>query len=108
MTELNGAHEEKAYCPLWNKHREQIISAIIKVDTMHDGMVEMVKHTHHLQALSDIRDTLIGAATGKDHVPTKVFLIVLAALGTVIVGLVFILIFLLTGEVAGWIEHLHR
>lgn len=106
MTSTNG--HGGSYCPLWERHREQIISAIVKVDTMHDGMIEMVKNTQHLQALSDIRDSLLSAATGRDHVPTKVLLVVLGTLGAVIVGLVFVIVFLLTGEAMGWINALHR
>lgn len=105
MTTLNGT--PRGHCPLWEKHREQIISAIVKVDTMHDGMVKMVENLQHLKALSDIRDNLLDSATGRDHVPTKVLLIVLGTLGAVIVGLVFVLVFLLTGEAMGWINALH-
>lgn len=106
MSTENGAPQYWR-CPLYDKHREQIISAIVKVDTMHDGMLELVKHTQHLQALSEIRDNLISAATGKDHVPAKILLIILATLGAVIVGLVFVIVFLLTGEAMGWINALH-
>lgn len=105
----NGHQPDLPHCPLfveWAKHKEQTLSAFAKLEALHDGMDEVIANTRHLAALTDIRDTLLSAATGRDHIPIKVFLVVLGSLGSVIVGLVFVIVFLLTGEAAGWINPL--
>lgn len=98
-------------CPFladWLQHKERAMGALEKLKALHDGMDEVIKNTRHLSALSDIRDTLLSAATGRDHIPMKVLLVVLGTLGAVIMGLVFVIVFLLTGEAQGWIKLLHR
>jgi hypothetical protein len=99
------------HCPIWEEWRAYMARAdraFIQVNTMHGGINDVVENTKHLRALSDIRDRILDSATGRDHIPTKVVLVVLATFGTVILGLTFTIVFLLTGEATGWINALHR
>lgn len=89
-------------------YRDRAVSALSKVEALHEGMGELRENTRHLSALSEMKDVLLNSAIGKDHVPLRVFLIVLSSLCVVILGLVFILVFLLTGETTGWVNLFHR
>lgn len=108
MTDLNGVHKN---CPVWDEwkqHRDRALVALNRVENMDQAMQKLADSLQHLSALTDIRDTLLSAATGRDHIPLKAALVVLGVLCSVILGLVFVLVFLLTGEAAGWINSLHR
>lgn len=65
-------------------------------------------HLSKLDALEDIKDRLLDSATGKDHLDKTVAILLFKILGIVIIGLLFCLVFLLTGESFGIIGALNR
>jgi len=58
--------------------------------------------------MKDIKNQLLDAATGKGYLSTKDARFVFKVLGTVIIGLVVVIVFLLTGETTGIIGGLHK
>lgn len=98
-------------CPLadnWQYYRAQLSEATSRVDKIDHGMNSIATHAHHLESLTEIKDRLLDAATGGNHVPLKVFLMVISVMTVIIAGLIFTIVFLLTGEAAGWIGALNR
>ena len=71
-------------------------------------MLQYAKHLEKLDALVDIKDHLLAAATGKGYMDIKTANLVFKILGLVIVGLIAVILFLLTGSHAGIIGELHR
>lgn len=90
---------------------------VSRVDDMHRAITEMREYLPHLEKLEDmqrsdqaklqalqtiattnveIRDRLLGAATGKDHLETKTAVLLFKILGIVIIGLLTALVFFLT------------
>lgn len=72
-----------------------------KIDRTHDAMLQIVPHIQHLSkldTLEDIRDTLLEAATGRNHIDANMATLVFKILGAVILTLLFVLLFLLTGQ----------
>lgn len=74
-------------------------------------IMDLAKNLRHLEALPEIKTTLLNAATGKRHIDIETFDKVLSSMrwmyGIVIAALVFIIVFLMTGERLGLI-HLFR
>jgi len=113
MSKVNG---EDTICKVyhqWDEHREDFILVRNKVDTMHEALTNLKEHTQHLEkldsisiAIVDMRDTLIGAATGRDQLPLTVGMTVIKTLTLVIMGLVFVIGSLLVGEHFGIIREL--
>ena len=102
---------QKTHCPFWEEwreHKNRALDTVGRVEAIEATLVEVAKNLNHLSTLPAILDRLVESATGRDHVPTKVVLVIVGCLGSVIVGLVFCVVFLLTGETAGWINSLHR
>ncbi len=91
-------------CPLaedWEKHRSDFEKMTGKVSETHIIMNQILSHTQHLSkldALEDIRDSLISKATGRDQLDTKTAMIMFKILGAVIATLLLTLLFLLTGQ----------
>ncbi len=116
----------KGFCPLEGKDNKELVDAIEKVNETHQLLSALVQHTSHLQVISklneesrayliniarsndEIRTYLMGAATSKNHVPLEVMTRVVKMEGFIILGLMFIIVFLLTGAHAGWINALHQ
>lgn len=100
-------------CPLaedWEKHREDFEKMTSKVSETHVLMTQIMTHTQHLSkldALEDIRDTLINKATGRDQLDTKTALIMFKILGAVIVTLLLTILFLLTGQSLNFFKLFH-
>lgn len=65
--------------------------------------VALSKIAAHLKILSE---HLVNSATGKDHIPTKTATLIFKILGFVIVALVLMIIFLLTGDHFSLLPHL--
>lgn len=84
---------------------------IRKLEEIHVYTKEILTYARHLEkldALSDIRDHLISVATGKDHIQSKIAIMLFKILGAVILCLIGIIVFLLVGEQWGLIGALHR
>lgn len=127
---ING----RATCPVgedWEEHRVNAQEAMERIATMHDAMTKLLVHTKHLDKLdklekletiasgvTEMRDKFIEVIIGKNQIPSDSFdkmlkeinqtrVTTFKSMFIVIVGLVGILIFLLTGESLNWIKLLH-
>lgn len=88
----------------WKTIREKI------VDT-HATSVTLGKYLPHLEkldALEDIKNHLMEAATGKNQLDIKVATLIFKILGIAIFALLVVIVFLLTGEAWGILGVLHR
>lgn len=91
-------------CPLagdWERRKDQYEKTVIQIQETHQVMNQILKHAQHLtklDALEDIRDSLLSSATGRDHIETKAVILVFKILGLVIFSLLLTLLFLLTGQ----------
>lgn len=108
MHENNGHHTHCPFWEEWKEHKSRALDTVGRVEAIEATLVRVAENLNHLSTLPAILDRLVESATGRDHVPTRVFLVVLATMGSVILGLVFVVVFLLTGESLGWINTLHR
>ncbi len=116
----NG-HLNGAACPLhtngfWDEHQDKFLKVLTQSDdmyTMLQALVDNSKHWEHLKDLSEIKGSLLSFAVGRDQIPTKTVDSLLEQLnknfrnsvylsGTVIIGLLIVIVFLLTGEHLGW------
>lgn len=86
-----------------------------KISETHSTMQQLIEHTQHLAKLdtiavsiNDMKNGLMNSATGRDQIPTKTAHLIFKLLGAVIIGLVVILVFLLTGHEFGIIGTLHQ
>lgn len=88
----------------WEEHRKEAKDAIYKVDEMSTNMGLIIEHTQHLKKLDKldiIAESLLNAATGKDQMPTKTAHLIFKMFGVVMLGLIFVIVFLLTGQKLG-------
>jgi hypothetical protein len=102
--------EETFGCQIKEHHLAQLSEA-------NDYSKKILEHTQHLKnleklnILEDIKDHLMEAATGKNHIETKValkiFLVSATIFGGILASFVAIIAFLLTGSHAGYIPALH-
>lgn len=120
--------EKKGLCidyKEWTEHRRELQDTARKVDDMRATLNKTLGHMEHLvkldviaEAITEMKNTLIEAVVGKDHVPTKTHDIMFSQLAkansfnykilsAVIIGLLGIIVFLLTGQTAGLIPPLH-
>lgn len=102
-----GPAEETKLCPMSQEWQD----VRYKVTEIHSAVMKQTAYLSHLEkldALADIKTHLLGAATGRDHIPTKVAVTVIKILGLVIVALLAVILFLLTGEHFGLLGALHR
>jgi len=60
-------------------------------------IADSAHHLSKLDILVDIRDHLMRAATGKDHLETKIAMVLFKILGWVIFGQMIVIVYLLTG-----------
>lgn len=97
----------------WSEYKIRTTQAIEKVEEVHADMTSLVKNAEHLARLpavetllADIKDGLIGPATSKRQVDTETFQLILKIFGAVIIGLVLVIVFLLTGHFGlGGLQH---
>lgn len=100
-------------CPLaehWEQHKNEFQKITSKVTETHNIMNQIHTHTQHLSkldALEDIRDSLISKATGRDQLDTKTAMIMFKILGAVIVTLLLTILFLLTGQSFNFFKLFH-
>ncbi|CAB4203038.1 hypothetical protein UFOVP1365_30 [uncultured Caudovirales phage] len=102
--------EETFGCQIKAHHLEQLSES----NDYSKQILEHAKYLKNLEKLSildDIKEHLLEAATGKNHMETKtalkIFLVGSAIFGGVIASMVGIIAFLLTGSHAGYIQPLH-
>jgi len=70
-----------------------------KVSEMHTAiktMTEYLPHLSKLDALEDVKEHLMKAATGRDQLETKTAMAIFKILGVVIFGLLAVIVYLLT------------
>jgi hypothetical protein len=118
IDEQNGRHFH--VCPLaadWANHARQLKESARKIDEMHMSMAALLRNTKHLEELGELKvisstllemkDTTLDVATSKDHIQAKHFELMMKILGTVILVLLFVLAFVLTGQKLGWLGTPH-
>lgn len=88
---------------------------IVKIGESHLNTREILTHVQylrHLEVLPEIKDNLLSAAIGKDHIDSVTHRLVVrtlcACFGGVMAVLIVVIGFLLTGEKLGIIGALHR
>lgn len=101
-------------CPLgdaWGVGEEEVIGAMDKISETHSLLSTLVQHTSHLPNIAksndEIKTYLVGAATGREHVPIKIVERLAKIGGWIIFGLVTVIVFLLTGSKLGLFPGLH-
>jgi hypothetical protein len=100
MSNVLRIHE----CPLkdgWDRHKAEFEKMTSKVGETHIIMNQILQHTQHLSkldALEDIRDSLLESATGRNHLETKTAMVMFKILGAVIATLLLTILYLLTGQ----------
>lgn len=104
MSDENGIHKE---CPLaneWHEIRGSYKTMLLEVRDTNKSMQTLLKYGEHLQkldALEDIRDSLLDSATGRSQIDTKTAGMIFKIFGIVIFALLLVIVFLLTGEKLG-------
>jgi len=85
-----------------------------KISDTHTILNDFAEHASQLSNLEPIKNSLgsienklLASATGRDQMSTKTVLALLRIFTGIIVGLVFVIVFLLTGAHYGWINPLH-
>lgn len=76
-------------------------AAIEKIDQIHSDMNEFktwLPHLGKLDALEDIKDHLMDAATGKNQIEVKTATLIFKILGGVIIAQTVTIVFMLTGQ----------
>jgi len=82
-----------------------------KIVNTHETSITLSKYLPHLEkldALEDIKNHLLDAATGKNQLDIKVATLLFKILGITIIALLAVILFLLTGEHWGILGALHR
>ena len=119
------------HCPIaeeWPIHRREVQHIMAQVNTMNLMMQTVLENSKHLARLDDVsigikeiarsnrevvgvikqlKEDMVGPATGRDQIPTKTAHLMFRAFGFVIIALLIVIVFLLTGEQFGWIKGLH-
>ena len=107
----------------WGEIQPRIKIALSKVDDIHALVPEIHQRTRYLENLSalpliaeniknsaenmkTLTEALVAPATGRDQIPTKTATLLFKILGFVIVSLVLIIAFLLTGDHFSILPHL--
>lgn len=109
----------------WVEHYQDTKEVVKKVEGLTGLLRTTLAHMEHLTKLDsisedigDMKDNLLAAVTGKDQVSTKTYEVMFSQmsklnnftykiLSAVIIGLLGVIVFLLTGQSAGWIPPLH-
>jgi hypothetical protein len=85
-----------------------IKSKIVDTHTTSLTLAKYLPHLEKLDALEDIKNHLLDAATGKNQLDIKVATLIFKILGLTILALLAVILFLLTGEAWGILGALHR
>jgi len=92
----------------WYHHSDRALEAFEKVDVMQETMKTLCLNSEHLKALPEIKEKLLDSATGKKHVDSETFQMVVKYMGMVIIALLVVMVFLLTGSHVGLIGPLKQ
>lgn len=99
-------------CECTDAWKEEVALKVTENNEMLTKLAEYAAYLPKLDTIANsmaiIEDRLISAAIGKDHIETKTVYMLLKIFGFVIVGLTFVIVFLLTGVHLGWISQLHQ
>ncbi|RTL03776.1 hypothetical protein EKK58_11995 [Candidatus Dependentiae bacterium] len=100
----------------WDEMHPRIEVALNKVNDMHVLVPEIHSHTRDLSNLSALpniaahlkilSEHLVTSATGRDCISTKTATLIFKILGVVIIALLLMIIFLLTGDHFSLLPHL--
>lgn len=109
---INGVHPTTGE---WLEHQMDTKKTLDKVTYMHDNLQTVTAPISSLSTslngltivMHDLKKSILDAAIGIDRVPIDVTRKIVNILGGVIIGLVFVIVFLLTGIQFGWIKELH-
>ena len=107
IDEMSKSNGISADCPVaddWFKHRKETGETAQKVKDMHATLAKIEQHASHLQKLDLIADHLMDAATGKNQIEMKSVHFMMKIAGVVIIGLTFIIFFLITGDSLKWFD----
>lgn len=118
-------------CPVgeeWPKHMAQAKAAMEDVAELKGTMLNILTYVEHLEkldkleviasAITSMEDKLLNAATGRDQIPTNVVTNMLNTVdksrasivrifSAIVAGLIFVIVFLLTGTHYGFLPPLH-
>lgn len=109
MGKANGPYRSScAVAETWDEHRREAQDAMEKVGEIYDHMSIIRNNTKHLEKLNqldviaagvtEMKSSLINAVVGKKQIEAPTVYKMLWILGGVIAGLMFVIVFLLTGE----------
>jgi len=91
----------------WIEYRERadrMEAVISEIKAQNANLVEYCSHLKKLDALDDIKDHLLAAATGRTQLDVGIAKMIFWMLGIVIVTLCFVIAFLLTGHRLGYVN----
>jgi hypothetical protein len=91
----------------WIEYRERADRMETIITEIHSQNHTLVQHAAHLQkldALTEIKDKLLESATGRNQFDIGIAQKLFTILGMVIMALVFIIVFLLTGAKLGLLD----
>lgn len=105
---LNGSYKDIYFD---RKDREAVLRAAEQIDEIYAGIPDVYQTLQYLQSLPEIKDKLgeikdkllPPAVAGK--LDKDAHILMLKILGVVIVGLVFCLVFVITGEKMGFMDY---
>lgn len=95
----------------WIEYRERADRVESVVKEIHSQNQTLVNHTAHLQkldALSEIKDSLLSAAIGRTQLDLGIAKLIFWLMGAVMLGELFVIVFLLTGEKLGILQLLQH
>jgi hypothetical protein len=93
----------------WVEYRERadrMEQVVMEIKGQNANLVEYCSHLKKLDALDDIKDHLMSAATGGNQLDLgmKIAKLLSWIFGSIIAVLLFVICFLLTGQSVGWIK----
>jgi hypothetical protein len=91
----------------WVQYRERadrMESVVMEIKTQNADLVKYCSHLKKLDALDDIKSHLMAAATGRTQLDIGIAKLVFWSLAAVIVTLLFIIAYLITGQSLGWLK----
>lgn len=92
----------------FHEQSSKLIGYFDKVDGMEQIMRDLCENSAHLQCLPEIKNKLLDSATGRNHIDMDTFRSIVKVFGMIVMGFLFVFVFLLTGAHFGWIGPLHQ
>ena len=101
----NGSYRE---CPFFDNQNREVLVQIEETHAMITNLQPTMQPISKLNSIdsniAEMKAALLAAATGRDQVPVQVVQSLFKMMGWIVFGLVFILVFVLTGHHLGWIS----